>query len=64
MRDKISKAVMSFKERNIAKEIEEIQKIKKMRERIKKIGKKKNMLGQEPKIIEYGEITPVERNIY
>ena len=64
MRDKITKAVMSFKEINIAKNKEDILKIKKMREWIIKLGKKKDIPGKEPQIIEYGEITPVERNPY
>jgi len=35
-----------------------------MREWIIKLGKKKDIPGKEPQIIEYGEITPVERNPY
>jgi len=61
MREKIAKAVIGFKEKNIAKEKDQAQKIKKMRERIQLLGKKRELANQAPKIIEYGEITPVER---
>ena len=64
MREKIAKAVIRFKERNIAKDKDKALKIKKMRERIQLLGQKKELENQAPKIIEYGEITPVERNQY
>ena len=64
MREKITKAVIHFKERNIAKDKDHAQKIKEMRERIQLLGQKKELEKQVPKIIEYGEITPVERNPY
>ena len=62
MREKITKSVIHFKERRISKEKDLAQKIKKMRERIQLLGKKRALENQAPKIIEYGEITPVERN--
>ena len=62
MREKITKSVIDFKERRISKEKDLAQKIKKMRERIQLLGKKRALENQAPKIIEYGEITPVERN--
>ena len=62
MREKIAKAVIGFKEKIIAKEKDQVQKINKMRERIQLLGKKKELANQASQIIEYGEITPVERN--
>ena len=47
---------------NIAKDKDQAEKVKKMRERIQLLGKKKELANQASQIIEYGEITPVERN--
>ena len=63
MREKIAKSVIDFKGRRISEEKDLEQKIKKMRERIQLLGKKRVLENQAPKIIEYGEITPVERNL-
>jgi len=62
MREKIAKAIIGFKEINIAKDKDQAEKVKKMRERIQLLGKKKELANQASQIIEYGEITPVERN--
>jgi len=64
MREKIAKAIISFKEKNIAKDKNQAKKIKQMRERIQLLGKEKELADQAPQIIEYGEITPAERNPY
>ena len=64
MRKKIAKAVKVFKENNIAEDKNWEEKIKKMRERIQLLGKKKEIPSAISKIVEYGEITPVERSPY
>ena len=64
MRKNIAKAVRVFKENNIIENKNREEKIKKMRERIQLLGKKKEIPSTIPKIVEYGEITPVERSEY
>jgi len=64
MRNKIARAVRTFKENTIVENKNWEEKIKKMRERIQSLGQKKEMPSKIPKIVEYGEITPVERSEY
>ena len=64
MRKKIAKAARIFKENNIAEDKNWEEKIKKMRDRIQLLGQKKEIPSAIPKIVEYGEITPVERSAY
>jgi len=64
MRKKIAKAARIFKENNIAEDKNWEEKIKKMRDRIQLLGQKKEIPSAIPKIVEYGEITPVERSQY
>lgn len=64
MREKTAKAVMAFKERNLAEEKKKEEKFKEMRNRVQAAAKKKDLPEQAPKVREYGEITPVERSAH
>jgi hypothetical protein len=64
MREKIALAVKDFRERNIAEEKELARRIVEMRKRVQAAAGKKEMELEEPKVMEYGEITPFERNAY
>jgi hypothetical protein len=64
MREKIAAAVNEFRERNIAEAKAEAQRIVKMRERVQGAASKKELETEEPKVMEYGEITPFERSAY
>ncbi len=64
MREKIALAVKDYKERNLAEEKEEARKIEEMRMRVQAAARKKEIEGEEPKVVEYGEITPFERSAF
>jgi len=64
MREKIATAVKYFRERNIAKAKEQDQRIVEMRKRVRLAASKKELETEEPKVMEYGEITPFERSAY
>lgn len=64
MRERIASAVKDFKERNLAEKKERARKIKEMRRRVQAAARKKELIGEEPKDMEYGEITPFERSAF
>ena len=64
MREKIATAIIAFKERNLALEKEQAQKMIEMRARVKASSEKKEMGEEKPKLMEYGEITPFERSAF
>ncbi len=64
MREKIAPAINAFKERNLALEKEQAQKMIAMRARVKASSEKKDMEELKPKIMEYGEVTPFERSAF
>jgi hypothetical protein len=64
MREIIATAVKDFKERNIAEAKKEAQRIVEMRKRVQVAASKKELETEEPKVMEYGEITPFERSTY
>jgi hypothetical protein len=64
MREKIAAAVKDFRERNIAVTKAEAQRIVEMRKRVQVAASKKELETEEPKVMEYGEITPFERSAY
>ena len=64
MREKIALAVKDFKTRNLARELEQAQKLEEMRKRVQAAISKKEIEGEEPKSMEYGEITPFERSAF
>ena len=64
MRENIALAVKDFKERNLAREKEQAQKLAEMRKRAQAAASKKEMEEKEPKIMEFGEITPFERSAF
>ncbi len=64
MREKIASAVKGFRERNIAEAKAEAQRIVEMRKRVQVAASKKELETEEPKVVEYGEITPFERSAY
>ncbi|MGK0179768.1 MAG: hypothetical protein ACI8PD_001569, partial [Nitrospinales bacterium] len=64
MREKIATAVKGFRDRNIAEAKEETQRIEGMRKRVQVAASKKELETEEPKVMEYGEITPFERSVY
>lgn len=64
MREKIATAVKDFRGRNIADAKAEAQRILKMRKRVQMAAGKKELEIEEPKVMEYGEITPFERSAY
>jgi hypothetical protein len=64
MREKVATAVKGFRERNIAEAKAETQRIEEMRKRVQAAANKKELETEEPKVIEYGEITPFERSAY
>jgi len=64
MREKIATAVKNYRERNIADAKEEAQRIVEMRKLVQIAASKKELEAEEPKVMEYGEITPFERNAY
>ena len=63
-REKIATAIIAFKERNLALEKEQAQKMIEMRARVKASSEKKEMGEEKPKLMEYGEITPFERSAF
>ena len=64
MRENIATAVKDFRERNITEAKAEAQRIMEMRKRVQVAASKKELETEEPKIMEYGEITPFERSAY
>jgi hypothetical protein len=64
MRENIAAAVKDFRERNNAEVKLEAQRIVEMRKRVQVAASKKELETEEPKVMEYGEITPFERNAY
>jgi hypothetical protein len=64
MREKITTAVKVFREKNIADAKEEAQRFVEMRKRVQIAASKKELGAEEHKVMEYGEITPFERNTY
>ena len=64
MREKIATAVKNYRERNIADAKEEAQRFVEMRKRVQIAASKKELEAEEHKVMEYGEITPFERNAY
>ena len=64
MREKITTAVKDFRERNITEAKAEAQRIMEMRKRVQVAASKKELETEEPKIMEYGEITPFERSTH
>ncbi len=64
MREKIATAIKNFRERTMAEAKEQAQRIMEMRKRVQAAASKKEMELEEPKVIEYGEITPVETSAF
>ena len=64
MRERIANVVKSFKERNIAEAKEEAQRFVEMRKRVLAAASKKDLEKEEPKVMEFGEITPFEKSAY
>ena len=64
MRERIANVVKSFKERNIAEAKEEAQRFVEMRKRVQAAASKKDLETEEPKVMEFGEITPFEKSAY
>ena len=64
MRERIANVVKSFRERNIAEAKEEAQRFVEMRKRVQAAASKKDLEAEEPKVIQFGEITPFEKSVY
>ena len=64
MRKNVAWAVKEYKGRNLALEKERMQKLAEMRKRAQAAASKKEMEEKEPKVIEFGEITPFERSAF
>ena len=64
MRERIANIVKSFRERNIAKAKEEAQRFVEMRKRVQAAASKKDLETEESKVMQFGEITPFEKNAY
>ena len=62
MRKNVAWAVKEYKGRNLALEKERMQNLAEMRKRAQAAASKKEMEEKEPKVIEFGEITPFERS--
>ena len=64
MRERIANIVKGFRERNIAEAKEEAQRFVEMRKRVQAAASKKDLEAEEPKVIQFGEITPFEKSVY
>jgi hypothetical protein len=64
MRERIANVVKGFRERNIAEAKEEAQRFVEMRKRVQAAASKKDLETEEPKVMQFGEITPFEKSAY
>ena len=64
MRESIANVVKGFRERNIAEAKKEAQRFVEMRKRVQAAASKKDLETEEPKVMEFGEITPFEKSAY
>jgi hypothetical protein len=64
MRERIANVVKGFRERNIAEAKEEAQRFVQMRKRVQAAASKKDLETEEPKVMQFGEITPFEKSAY